>query len=94
MELPKIPLLGSTGLLAIVGFVVGVFLDKVLAKMAETNEWLSGQVAEGVLYADLINMGLPLVLLVLIKKFRPLFIGWFLGAIASNVIDFVAQQEF
>ena len=89
MKVPKIPLIGYTGLLFIIGFIFGVIIRKVIEK--QDIEGLQEQIVEGWYYLDLVNIGLPLVLIFVIKKFRAFFIGWAVGGVGSTLIDAVGR---
>lgn len=89
MKVPKIPLIGYTGLLFIIGFIVGVVIRKVIER--QKFEGLEEKIVEGWYYLDLVNIGLPLILIFVIKKFRAFFIGWAIGGVATTIIDAVGQ---
>lgn len=82
---PNIPLIGFRGLLFIIGFIIGVAVNKFL----DSQEALSGEVFSGLKWLDIVNIGIPLALMVFVKKWKSLFIGWLLGALGTTIIDTV-----
>ena len=86
-KVPRIPLIGYSGLLFIIGFIVGVVVNKLLEQMG--TEQLGGEIFSGFKWLDLVNIGLPLGLLFVLKKFRAFFIGWAVGAVGTTIIDTV-----
>ena len=85
----RIPVIGKSGLLAIIGCIVGVLMDRLLQSQANTNPWLATPLVEGFHLDNLIGLGIPLILLVLIRKGRAFFIGWFVGALAIELYEVV-----
>ena len=92
VKIPKgIPLIGKTGLLFIFGVIIGVIVDKLLERQAgeETGAFLRQQLFQGFHLDDLIALLIPIGLLVFIKRFRPFFVGWFCGALATELYEYV-----
>ena len=89
MKVPRVPLIGWTGLLFIIGFIFGVIVRKIIEK--QDIEGLAKPINEGFLYMDLVNVGLPLVLIFVLKKFRAFFIGWAIGGVATTLTDAVTK---
>ena len=89
MKVPKIPLIGYSGLLFIIGFIVGVVVNKLLDQMGA--EALGAEAFAGFKWLDIVNIGLPLGLLFVMKKFRAFFVGWVVGALGTTIIDTVTE---
>ena len=90
MKIPKgIPLVGKTGLIFILGVIWGVIVDKLLQRVAqqETGAFLKQSLFQGFHLDDLIGLLIPMGLLFLIKRFRPFFIGWFCGQLATELYE-------
>jgi len=86
----KIPLFGKSGTALILGMVVGVIMEKVLANMATDNEWLAKQLYQGFHVSNLVGLLIPLFLLVILRRVRMLryfFLGWFLGQAAAELYE-------
>ena len=92
VKIPKgIPLVGKTGLLFIIGVVFGAIFDKLLNYLSrqEGGEFLRQSLFEGFHVDDLVGLAIPLGLLVLIKRFRPFFVGWFCGQLATELYEWL-----
>lgn len=84
-RVPSIPLIGKSGLLAIVGFLIGVFSNNIFEKYVADATGRK-QLWNGFYVHDLLMIVLPLVLMAVVKRFRAFFLGWFLGALATEVV--------
>lgn len=89
LKVPKIPIVGYSGLLFIIGFIVGVVVNKLLEQMG--SEQLGGEIISGFKWLDLVNIGIPLALLFFLKKFRGFFVGWAVGAVGTTIIDTITE---
>ena len=87
----RIPIIGRSGLLAIVGAIVGVFFHKFLCIQGKDYPWLEKQLIIQTAFRvrDVINLMLPLVLLVVVRRYRTFFIGWFVGAVSMEVYEWL-----
>ena len=92
----RIPIIGKSGLLAIIGCIFGVIIDKLLRDYAlkPENKWARQPVIAGVVNVDdCIGLALPLVLLVVVRRYRAFFVGWLAGALATVVYERVKKEE-
>jgi len=89
-EEAKVPLVGRTGLMFVVGAIIGVVFDWFLASAAEKQPMLATPIYGEFHVDDLIALAVPLVLLFVIKRFRVFFIGMFVGALACEVKEWIA----
>ena len=90
VKIPKgIPLIGKTGLIFILGVVVGVLVDKLLENFAlsKAGGFLRQTLYQGFKLDDLIGLLIPIGLLVFIKRFKPFFVGWFFGQLATELYE-------
>lgn len=88
----KVPLLGSRGLLTLLGLIVGILFKKFLMQIGqEHREWLGGnpKLFTGFWLDDLIAIGTPLILFIFIKRFKAFFFGMFLGAVSVKTIAYL-----
>ena len=84
----RIPVIGKSGLLAIVGCIFGVVVDRLLENVATAdNAWLRTQIFEGFHLDDLIGLIIPLILLMAVRRFRAFFVGWFVGALVCELYE-------
>lgn len=87
-RIPSIPVIGKSGLLAIIGCITGIVMDKILENIATAdNAWLRQELYQGFHVDDLIGLIIPLVLMMAVKRFRAFFIGWFIGQLASELFE-------
>lgn len=87
-----VPLVGKQGILAILGAIVGVLLDKFLEDQANTTiPALATPIWEGFHVDDLIGLVVPLLLLVVTKRLRAFWIGMFCGALAHEVYEIATK---
>lgn len=90
IPVPKgIPLFGRTGLIFILGVIWGVIVDKLLQNFAlsEGGGFLRQTLYQGFKLDDLIGLLIPIGLLVFIKRFKPFFVGWFCGQLATELYE-------
>ena len=85
----KVPVIGFSGLLFIIGFIIGVAVNKLLDTAG--IEGLGTEIFAGFKWLDLVNIGIPVALLIWFKKYRPLFVGWIVGSIGTTLIDTVTS---
>jgi len=85
-----IPIIGTMGLKFILGAIVGVVFHRLIALVSqkwarEGNAILETSIVGGFKYCDLIVLGLPLVLIVVVRRFKAFFIGWFVSILAIEL---------
>ena len=86
-----IPIIGRNGLVAIIGAIVGLVFHKFLTMQSTEYPMLAKQLITDTAFRvkDVINLLLPLLLLVVVRRYRAFFIGWFVGAVSMEVYEWL-----
>ena len=90
-RLAGIPIIGKNGLMAIIGAIVGLLFHKFLTMQSKEYTWLEKQLIINTAFRvkDVINLVLPLMLLVVVRRYRAFFIGWFVGAVVMELYEWL-----